>query len=103
MNKNQLAIFENFEIRRHYDEKFEVWYFSVVDIIGILLDQNDFQKTRTYWKKLAQRLRDEGSQVVTNCHRLKMIAQDGKMRETDVANAETIFRIIQTVFTRPYV
>jgi len=97
MNKNQLAIFENFKIRRHYDENTEVWYFSVVDIIGVLLDQNDFQKARTYWKKLAQRLREEGSQVVTNCHRLKMIAQDGKMRETDVANAETIFRIIQTV------
>ena len=80
MNKNQLAIFENFKIRRHYDEKLEVWYFSVVDIIGALLEQDDFQKTRSYWKKLAQRLRDEGSQVVTNCHRLKMIAQDEKIK-----------------------
>ncbi|MCX6752262.1 MAG: BRO family protein [Candidatus Nomurabacteria bacterium] len=97
MDKNQLAIFENFKIRRHYNEKEEVWYFSVVDIIGALLDQNDFQKSRSYWKKLAQRLREEGSQVVTNCHRLKMVAADGKMRETDVASVETILRIIQTV------
>jgi len=97
MDKNQLAIFENYKIRRYFDEKKEVWYFSVVDIIGALLEQEDFQRSRSYWKKMAQRLRDEGSEVVTNCHRLKMIAQDGKMRETDVANAETILRIVQTV------
>ncbi len=97
MNKNQLAIFENFKIRRHFDEKNEMWYFSVVDIVAALTDQNDFQVARSYWKKLAQRLRDEGSQVVTNCHRLKMVAQDGKMRETDVADVETILRIVQIV------
>lgn len=96
MNKN-ITIFENFKIRRHYDEKAEIWYFSVVDIIAVLTDQDDFQIARTYWKKLAQRLREEGSQVVTNCHRLKMIATDGKMRETDVADVESMFRIIQIV------
>lgn len=94
---NQLAIFENFKIRRHFDEKKEVWYFSVVDIVAALTEQTDFQIARAYWKKLAQRLREEGSQVVTNCHRLKLLAADGKMRETDVANVETLLRIIQTV------
>src|SRR3989344_1157560 len=96
-SKNQLAIFENFKIRRYFDEKNEMWYFSVVDIVAALTDQNDFQTARSYWKKLAQRLRDEGSQVVTNCHRLKMVATDGKMRKTDVADVETILRIVQIV------
>jgi len=97
INENQLAIFENFKIRRHFNEQGEIWYFSVIDIVAALTDQTDFQVARSYWKKLAQRLRDEGSQVVTNCHRLKMVAQDGKMRETDVANVETILRIVQIV------
>ena len=95
--KNQLAIFENFKIRRIFDEKKEMWYFSVVDIIAALTDQNDFQTARSYWKKLAQRLRDEGSQVVTKCHRLKMVAADGKKYLTDVGDVETILRIIQVV------
>ena len=97
MEKNQLAIFENFKIRRYFDEKKEVWYFSVVDIIAALTDQNDFQKARTYWKKLAQRLRNEGSQVVTKCHRLKMVAADGKKYLTDAGDIETILRIVQIV------
>src|SRR3989338_7954931 len=97
MEKNQLAIFENFKIRRYFDEKKEVWYFSVVDIVAALTDQNDFQIARSYWKKLAQRLRDEGSQVVTNCHRLKMVATDGKKYLTDAGDIETILRIVQIV------
>lgn len=97
MDKNQLAIFENFKIRRHYDENTEVWYFSVIDIIAVLTEQEDYQTAKTYWTTLKNRLKNEGSEVVTKCDQLKMIAQDGKMRETDVANAETIFRIIQTV------
>ncbi len=95
--KTDLAIFEKFKIRRKYDEEKEVWYFSVVDIVGALTDQGDHQKARKYWNKLSERLQKEGSQSVTNCHRLKMIAEDGKMRETDVADPETILRIVQSV------
>lgn len=100
MGKNiqsSLAIFENYKIRRQYDEKTETWYFSVIDIVAALTEQVDFLVARKYWNKLAERLRNEGSEVVTNCHRLKMLAQDGKMRETDVANVETLLRLIQSV------
>lgn len=96
-NKKYLAIFENFKIRRLYDEKKELWYFSVIDIIAVLTDQKDFKKAKSYWTTLKNRLKNEGSQVVTNCDRLKLSAQDGKMRLTDVANVETILRLIQSV------
>jgi hypothetical protein len=95
--KSQLAIFEEFKIRRIYDESSETWYFSVVDIIQALLDQPDFQTARKYWNKLKGRLTKEGSQTVTICHRLKMIAQDGKMRLTNTADPETLLRLIQSV------
>ena len=95
--KTDLAIFEQFKIRRQYDEEKEMWYFSVVDIIQALTEQIDFQTARKYWNKLSERLKKEGSQTVTNCHRLKMVAEDGKMRETDVADPETILRIVQSV------
>jgi len=75
---NNIAIFEEHQIRRHYDEKTETWYFSVVDIIQVLIQQPDFQTARKYWNKLKERLKKEGSEAVTNCHRLKMIAEDGK-------------------------
>lgn len=94
---NKLAIFEEYKIRRIYDEKKEIWYFSVVDIIQALLQQSDFQTARKYWNKLKERLNNEGSQTVTNCHQLKLPAEDGKMRLTDVANAETLLRLIQSV------
>ena len=73
------------------------WWFSVVDVVQALTDQSDDYKARKYWNKLAQRLREEGSEVVTNCHRLKLLAPDGKMRQTDCANTEGIFRIIQSI------
>ncbi|TSA43981.1 phage antirepressor protein [bacterium] len=73
------------------------WWFSVVDVVAALTDQSDDYIARKYWNKLAQRLREEGSEVVTNCHRLKLIASDGKMRETDCADTEGIFRIVQSV------
>ena len=92
-----LAVFENFKIRRAYDEKAETWYFSVVDIIAALIQQPDYQTARKYWNKLKERLKKEGSQTVTNCHQLKMVADDGKMRLTDVADPETLLRLIQSV------
>jgi len=92
-----LAVFEKFKIRRQYDEEQELWYFSVVDIIAALTEQGDYQIARKYWNKLKERLNKEGSELVTNCHQFKMIAQDGKMRLTDVASTETIFRLIQSV------
>ena len=92
-----LTLFENKRIRHIFDEKKEVYYFSVVDIVAILIEK-DYQSARKYWNKLAQRLRDEGSeQTVTNCHQLKLQADDGKMRKTDVADIKTIFRIIQSI------
>jgi len=89
--------FESQEIRRVYDEKAETWLFSVVDIIQVLTQQPDFQTARKYWNKLKERLGKEGSQVVTSCHRLKIPAADGKLRETDVASPETLLRLVQSV------
>ncbi len=94
---NDLAIFEGHQIRRTYDEKTETWWFSVVDIIQVLTQQPDFQTARKYWNKLKERLNQEGSQLVTNCHQLKMTAGDGKQRLTDVATAETLLRLVQSV------
>jgi len=95
--KNSLAVFENFKIRKHYDEKKEIWYFSVVDIIQALIQQPNYQAARNYWKVLKNRLKKEGSESVTNCNRLKLKAVDGKQYLTDVANAETLLRLIQSV------
>src|SRR3990172_5172749 len=98
MNKEQaLAVFENYKIRRVYDEASETWIFSVVDVVAALIQQPDYQTARKYWNKLKERLKKEGSQSVTNCHQLKMVAEDGKMRLTDVAAPETLLRIIQSV------
>ena len=98
MNSEQaLAVFENYKIRRIYDEASEIWCFSVVDIVAALIQQPDYQAARNYWKVLKNRLNKEGSQTVTNCNRLKMVAEDGKMRFTDAASPETLLRIIQSV------
>ncbi len=97
MEKDNLAVFENYKIRRLYDETTEIWLFSVVDIIQALTQQPDFQAARKYWNKLKERLNKEGSESVTNCHQLKLEAADGKKYLTDVANAETLLRLIQSV------
>ncbi len=97
MPKHKIAIFQGKQIRRHWDSEKELWYFSVVDVVQALTNQSDFTKARKYWNKLAERLRTEGSEVVTKCHQLKMLAADGKMRLTDVADTEVILRIIQSI------
>ena len=97
MDDKALAIFENFQIRRKYDEETETWFFSVVDIIAALIQQADSHTARKYWNKLKERLKKEGSESVTNCHQLKLEAKDGKKYLTDVANPETLLRLIQSV------
>jgi len=95
--KHLPAQFEDHAIRRVYDESSETWWFSVVDIIQVLTQQPDHQAARNYWKVLKNRLAKEGSEVVTNCNRLKLTAADGKQRLTDVASAETLLRLVQSV------
>ncbi|MFO1453692.1 MAG: Bro-N domain-containing protein [Lysobacterales bacterium] len=91
------AVFENQPIRRVYDEAAEVWWFSVIDIVQVLTQQADYQTARKYWNKLKERLGKEGSQVVTDCHQLKLTAPDGKQRLTDVASAQTLLRLVQSI------
>ena len=98
MEDNNIQIFEDKKIRTAWNEYEEEWYFSVVDVVGVLTDQPNQRGASNYWAKLKQRLRDEGAdQPLTNCQQLKMVAQDGKRRLTDVANTEQILRIIQSI------
>ncbi len=97
MKQGAIKLFENKKVRVEWDATREQWFFSIVDIVAVLTEQEDFQVARKYWNKLSQRLREEGSEVVTNCHRLKLIAEDGKLRETDVATTEAILRIVQSI------
>ena len=94
LNKKTVAIFGNNQIRRHWDADKELWYFAVVDVIAVLTDSDN---PRKYWNKLAQRLRNEGSESVTKCHQLKFMANDGKYYLTDAADTETLLRLIQSV------
>lgn len=89
--------FENKQVRSHWDAEQEKWYFSIVDVVSILTDQTDYQAARNYWKVLKHRLKKEGNETVTNCNRLKMLTADGKMRLTDVADSEQLFRLTQSV------
>ena len=95
--KAQPAIFENHQIRRVYDEATQLWWFSVVDIVQVLTQQASYQTARKYWNKLKERLNREGSELVTTCHQLKMLADDGKQRLTDVATAQTLLRLVQSI------
>jgi len=92
--KNKVKLFEQTNVRTHWDESQEQWLFSIVDVVAVLAVS---ASPRKYWNKLKQRLNDEGSQLVTNCHQLKMRATDGKMRLTDVANTEQLLRLIQSI------
>jgi hypothetical protein len=94
---NNIKLFEDKKVRSHYDSEKEIWYFSVVDIIGILTNQPSVSRARNYWKVLKSRLLKEGNESVTNCNQLKMQAEDGKFYKTDVGNVELIFRIIQSI------
>ena len=96
-NKKQIAIFEGRNVRRIWDEEKELWYFSVIDIIAALTDQPDFKRAKSYWTTLKNRLKNEGSELVTKCDQLKMQSADGKYYATDAANTETLFRLIQSV------
>lgn len=91
---NELSLIQTEKIRRVYDEKSETWYFSVIDVVGILTDSPN---PRKYWSVLKTRLKAEGSQLTTNCSQLKMPAEDGKMRLTDVADPQTMLRIVQSI------
>src|SRR3990167_6641080 len=95
--QRKIAVFEGKKIRRHWDEENEKWWFSVVDVVAALSSQIDFTRARKYWNKLAERLRGEGSEVVTKCHQLKMQASDGKYYSTDTADTEVMLRLIQSI------
>jgi hypothetical protein len=92
-----LTVFNDHNIRRVYDEKTKTWFFSVIAIVRVLIQQPDYQAARKYWNKLKERLNNEGNQSVTNCHRLKLKAADGKKYLTDVADVETLLRLIQSI------
>ena len=92
--KEAIKLFEERKVRTVWDDELEKWYFSIVDVIGVLTDSVD---SRKYWNKLKQRLKEEGNETVTNCHQLKMQAVDGKMRLTDVADTEQLLRLIQSI------
>ena len=94
---SNIKAFEDKRIRTEWNAEEEDWYFSIVDVVEILTDSKDFQTARKYWNKLKQRLKNEGSELVTNCHRLKLPAQDGKLRETDVLNTKGILRLVQSI------
>lgn len=94
--ENKIKIFEQKQIRTVWNADEEEWYFSVVDIVSVLTD-NDYQAARNYWKVLRKRLSDEGSELVTNCNRLKMQAFDGKQRETDCLDTKGVLRLVQSI------
>ena len=94
--KNAIKLFENKKIRTKWDGEQEKWFFSIVDVVTVLTD-NDSQGGRKYWNKLAQRLKEEGNETVTNCHQLKLQAEDGKLRLTDVADTEQLLRLVQSI------
>jgi hypothetical protein len=91
------ALFEQHQIRRTYDEATGTWWFAVIDILQVLIQQPDYQAARKYWKVLKGRMAKEGSQVLTDCYQLKFPAADGRQRLTDVATAETLLRLVQSV------
>ena len=96
-NKEALQLFGEKRIRTAWNQEEEKWYFSIVDVCEVLTDSKDYLTARKYWNKLKQRLVEEGNETVTNCHQLKLRAADGKMRQTDVADQQQLFRLIQSI------
>lgn len=96
-SQNKIKLFENKKIRYLWNEDEEDWYFSVVDVVNVLTESNDYQSARNYWKVLKIRLKTEGSELVTNCNRLKLPAADGKLRQTDCLSTKNILRLIQSI------
>jgi len=94
---SSIKLFENRKVRSQYDADQEMWYFSIVDIVGILTEQPTVDRARNYWKVLKNRLKKEGNESVTNCNQLKLQSDDGKFYKTDVGNVEDIFRLIQSI------
>jgi len=96
--REQLKLFEDRKVRVVWDEDTQKWYFSIVDVCGVLTDSKDYDTARKYWNKVKERLVKEGSELVTDCHQLKLVSpKDGKRYKTDVADTEQLFRIIQSV------
>ena len=95
--KSKIKLFEQKQVRAVWDEEAEKWWFSIVDVVAVLTNQDEYQLARNYWKVLKNRLKEEGNETVTNCNQLKMLAPDGKMRLTDVADTEQILRLIQSI------
>lgn len=93
-HQNAIQVFEEKQVRTFWDAEQEKWHISIVDVIAVLTESID---PGAYWRKLKQRLKEEGNETVTNCHGLKMLAPDGKMRMTDVADTEQLFRLIQSI------
>ena len=96
VKQNAIKVFEEKKVRTLWDSETEEWYFSVVDVVAVLTD-SDYQTARNYWKVLKNRLKKEGNETVTNCNRLKLVSEDGKMRFTDVATTQQLFRLIQSI------
>ncbi len=90
-----MQLFGEKKVRSVWDEEQEKWYFSILDVCGVLTDSKDYQTARKYWNKLKERLKKEGNESVTNCHQLKLEASDGKKYKTDVADTQQLFRLIQ--------
>ena len=96
-SKDKIKLFEEKQVRAAWDADAEKWWFSILDVIGILTDQPDYAKVRNYWKWLKNKLKDEGSELVSNSNQLKMEAADGKKYLTDVADTEQVLRLIQSI------
>ena len=95
--KELIQLFGEQKVRTKWDDEKQKWFFSIVDVCGVLTDQPDEEHARNYWKVLKHRLKKEGNETVTNCNQLKLLAADGKMRLTDVADMEQMFRLIESI------